>query len=141
MAYVMDGMKRGKVLIFNGFRFQKNRETANNIYWRCWRKNCRTPLTTNVFDLDDEHAQINVLQVSFVFFSFDTSSWRITLEFRSTNGHDDASQNLTFWLYIFLCKSSSSHFLCSIKWFLFSPNSMNKKEMSARMYVGQHISH
>ena len=63
MAFVCKGLNAGKVLVFEGFRYQKNKEKSHSIQWRCWRKTCRTPLTTNVFDLNDEAAVINVLTV------------------------------------------------------------------------------
>jgi hypothetical protein len=34
------GNRRGKVLIhINGFKYQKNRQRTESMYWHCWRKN------------------------------------------------------------------------------------------------------
>jgi hypothetical protein len=41
----------GKVLIHNRFKYQKNRQRTESIYWRCWRKEFRANLRTNIFDL------------------------------------------------------------------------------------------
>jgi hypothetical protein len=47
-------MNRGeKVLIHNGFKYQKNRQRTESIYWRCWRKECKAKLRTNIFDLNN----------------------------------------------------------------------------------------
>jgi hypothetical protein len=44
----------GKVLIYKGFKYQKNRERASAIYWRCWRQECRANLRTCTFNIEDE---------------------------------------------------------------------------------------
>lgn len=64
MPSIVAGNRGGKILVHDGFRYQKNRERNNAIYWRCWRSDCRTPMKTNVFDVEDETAVIQVLQVS-----------------------------------------------------------------------------
>jgi len=61
-ARVIAGNRGGKVLIYNGFKYQKNRERLHAIYWRCWRQECRANLQTNVFNLDDRAANIIILQ-------------------------------------------------------------------------------
>ena len=63
MASIIGG-KRGKVLILNGFRYQKNKETASAIYWRCWRKECGSMAKTNYFDVNGEAPAIRVINES-----------------------------------------------------------------------------
>lgn len=60
MASLIDG-KRGKILVHSGFRYQKNKNTANAIYWRCWRKICGASLKTNHFDVNEDTPVIQVL--------------------------------------------------------------------------------
>lgn len=65
MAYVTRGVGgRGQVLVNNGFRFQRNKCTKEKITWRCFRKDCRSYLTTRKFDIDDVNAVITVLKVN-----------------------------------------------------------------------------
>ena len=59
---VIVGNRGGKVLIHNGFKYQKNRQRTESIYWRCWRKECRANLRTNIFDLNDMNPNIQILQ-------------------------------------------------------------------------------
>lgn len=59
----MPGIKRGKILINEGFRYQKNRETKEKIHWRCWKTGCRAKLNTLLFDLTEESPEITVLEV------------------------------------------------------------------------------
>jgi len=63
-ASITVGNRGGKVLLYNGFKYQKNRLRTHAIYWRCWRKECRANLQTNVFDLDDRNPNIQILQES-----------------------------------------------------------------------------
>ncbi|KAL8562527.1 hypothetical protein ACOMHN_045792 [Nucella lapillus] len=63
MASLIDG-KRGKILVHSGFRYHKNKQTANAIYWRCWRKACGASLKTNHFDVNEETPVIEVLHES-----------------------------------------------------------------------------
>lgn len=65
MAYISKGLRGGKVLISGGYRYHKNIETNDKIWWRCWRKTCRATLSTNIFDLKDDNPIITVLEVSF----------------------------------------------------------------------------
>jgi len=60
-ARLISGSRGGKVLIHQGFKYQKNRIRGDIIYWRCWKEECRAPLKTNLFDLEDQNANINVL--------------------------------------------------------------------------------
>lgn len=64
MAYLLAGDKGGKVLIYNNFRYQKNKKTAAKIHWRCWRKECRTPLQSNLFAENEEDPNIQIIQVT-----------------------------------------------------------------------------
>ena len=59
---VIAGNCGGKVLIHNGYKYQKNRTRPRAIYWRCWRKECRTNLQTNLIDLEDQNPNIVILQ-------------------------------------------------------------------------------
>ena len=49
-----------KVLIYHGFKYQRNKGKTNRIHWRSWRKDCWTFLRTNRFDIDDDRANIVV---------------------------------------------------------------------------------
>lgn len=60
-ARLISGSRGGKVLIHQGFKYQNNRIRGDIIYWRCWKEECRAPLKTNLFDLEDQNANINVL--------------------------------------------------------------------------------
>ena len=64
MPSLVRGNRGGKVLIHEGYRYQKNRARNDAIYWRCWRVDCRAPLQTNLFDIDDENPNIRVINVS-----------------------------------------------------------------------------
>ena len=61
-ARVIAGKCRGKVLIYTGFKYQKNRQRIHAIFWRCWRKKCRANLQTNVFNIDGQAPNIAILQ-------------------------------------------------------------------------------
>ena len=63
-ASITVGNQWGKILLYNGFKYQKNRLRTRAIYWRCWRKECRANLQTNVFDLDNRNPNIQILQES-----------------------------------------------------------------------------
>ena len=56
---VAGSRKNSKVLVRDGFKYQKNKVT-NTIYWRCWRDTCRANLITDDFDFNDPNALINV---------------------------------------------------------------------------------
>jgi hypothetical protein len=64
MAFISTGIKGGKILNVEGFRYQKNRVTKEKIWWRCWRSSCGTMLSTEIFDVDQDNPEINVLTVS-----------------------------------------------------------------------------
>jgi hypothetical protein len=59
-ARIISGSRSGKVLIYRRFKYQTNRERGDIIHWRCWKTECRAPLKTNTFDLEDENARIIV---------------------------------------------------------------------------------
>ena len=59
-ARIISGSRGGKVPIYRGFKYEKNRERGEIIHWRCWNEECRAPLKTNTFDLEDENARIIV---------------------------------------------------------------------------------
>ena len=52
MASLINGNRGGKVLIYEGYKYQKNKEYNQKVFWRCWRRTCRATLHTNTFDLD-----------------------------------------------------------------------------------------
>ena len=60
-ARLISGSRGGNVLIHQRFKYQKNRRRGDIIYWRCWKEECRAPLKTNLFDLEDQNTNINVL--------------------------------------------------------------------------------
>lgn len=64
MAYLMPGLRKGTVLVYNGYRYHKNKSTKIKIYWRCWRKECKGTLTTSLFDTTLERPDIEVISVS-----------------------------------------------------------------------------
>jgi hypothetical protein len=59
-ARINSGSRGGKVLIYRGFKYQKNRERGEIKHWRCWNEECQAPLKTNTFDLEDENVRIIV---------------------------------------------------------------------------------
>jgi hypothetical protein len=63
-ARLLSGSLGGKVLIHQGFKYQKNIIRRHIIYWRCWKKECRAPLKTNLFDLEDQIANSNEIAMS-----------------------------------------------------------------------------
>ena len=50
-----------RLLIHEGFRYQLNRTRPTRMYWRCWQKNCRSSLSTNVIDLQNPNPAIQVI--------------------------------------------------------------------------------
>jgi len=57
-------IEEAKTFYTMGLNTRKNRVRTHAIYWRCWRKECRANLQTNVFDLDDRNPNIQILQES-----------------------------------------------------------------------------
>ena len=41
---LVEGNRGGSALIHDGYKYQKNKKRNGFIYWRCWRKECRTSL-------------------------------------------------------------------------------------------------
>ena len=65
MASIIEGKGRGKILTYNVFRYNKNRATNNKIHWRCaLTRTCKGSLQTNIFDITDRDAHIDVLEVT-----------------------------------------------------------------------------
>ena len=62
MAYIGDGRRKGRILAYRGFFYQKNRTTEDYIYWRCADKNCRVPLKTAVLDIESPPVYIPILE-------------------------------------------------------------------------------
>ena len=61
MAYVVAGNRKGKILIHNGYRYQRNKQRGNKIYWRCWRfPNCSVYLHTHLFNVDANNPAIQL---------------------------------------------------------------------------------
>lgn len=60
MAQIL-ASRRGRILADNGYRYQLNKRRTNTIYWRCTKLNCRSKLSTNVFDVNDPNANIVVV--------------------------------------------------------------------------------
>lgn len=50
-----------KLLVCDGFRYQLNKRRNGNMYWRCWKKDCRSGLKTNEFDLQNPNPVIRVI--------------------------------------------------------------------------------
>lgn len=63
MAYLQEGNRGGKILINDGYRYQRNKTKTDKIYWRCWRTTCSAFLHTSVFDIEEDDPNIQILQV------------------------------------------------------------------------------
>lgn len=61
MASVVAGNRGGKILIYEGYRYNKNKQKGGKIYWRCCRKTCKAYLQTASFDIDEDDPDIRVL--------------------------------------------------------------------------------
>ena len=65
MASISRGLNgRGHILLYHGYRYQKNKSHNTTITWRCWRKQCRANLVTNIFDVTSRAPRIHVRKVS-----------------------------------------------------------------------------
>ena len=53
--------KGGYALIFDKFRYVRNRKTKTNLWWRCSTAGCGACLKSNLFDLQDIGAVIQGL--------------------------------------------------------------------------------
>jgi FLYWCH zinc finger domain len=60
MATIVPGNRKGGfVLVHDGFRYIRNRSVKIKIHWRCTYKGCGSFLSTDLFDVRDEHAAIH----------------------------------------------------------------------------------
>ena len=59
---VVKGSRRGKVLVIDGFRYQKHKISGALLHWRCWRETCRARVKTNIFDVDNPQPLIRVVE-------------------------------------------------------------------------------
>jgi len=64
MAETIDGRRGGKVLVHSGYIYHKNKISGDLIYWRCSSKDCRAPLKTNAFDIEDPPDAIDVFDMA-----------------------------------------------------------------------------
>ena len=55
------GLQGSKVLVDNNYKYHYNNRSNTRLYWRCWRKNCRSPLRTNVFNMNNPAAVIQII--------------------------------------------------------------------------------
>ena len=53
MANIEESTRGGRILLYQGFRYMKNLEKNDTIYWRCCVGKCHTPIRTNVFKNSD----------------------------------------------------------------------------------------
>ena len=49
MANIEESARGGRILLYQGFRYMKNLEKNDTIYWRCCVGKCHTSIRTNVF--------------------------------------------------------------------------------------------
>ena len=49
MANIEESSREERILLNQGFRYRKNPEKNDTIYWRCFVGKCHTPIQTNVF--------------------------------------------------------------------------------------------
>ena len=52
-AKLIDGNRGGKVLVSEGYKYQKNKARRDKIYWRCWLPDCRASFVTNFFNANE----------------------------------------------------------------------------------------
>lgn len=62
MASVVAGNRGGKILIYNGYRYNKNKQKGGKIYWCCCRKTCNAYLQTASFDINKDIPEIHILR-------------------------------------------------------------------------------
>ena len=51
MAQIINGRRGGKILVHEGYIYQRNQTSGDYIYRRCASKDCRAPLKTDAFDV------------------------------------------------------------------------------------------
>ena len=49
MANIEESSREGSILLYQGFRYRKNLEKNDTLYWRCCVGKCHTLIRTNVF--------------------------------------------------------------------------------------------
>lgn len=59
MAHIQNS-GRGKLLIHNGYRYQRNRTRRHCIYWRCSSTQCQATLSSQVFDMNNPPQDIDI---------------------------------------------------------------------------------
>ncbi|KAL8572221.1 hypothetical protein ACOMHN_049397 [Nucella lapillus] len=59
---LVKGSRRGKILVIDGFRYQRHKSSGALLHWRCWRETCRAKVKTNIFDVDNPHPRIRVVK-------------------------------------------------------------------------------
>ena len=63
---IVAGSRKGsKVLIYNGYKYQRNKCKTASTFWRCWRKDCGSFIRTNNFDANDPNVNITVENVAY----------------------------------------------------------------------------
>ena len=58
--YLQNGLRGGRILVVEGYRFQRNKTRGNKIFWRCSRRECRVFIQTNLFDVAAEAPVIHL---------------------------------------------------------------------------------
>ena len=53
MANIEESTRGGRIVLYQGFRYMKNLEKNDTIYWRCCVGKCHTPIRTNIFKNSD----------------------------------------------------------------------------------------
>ena len=64
MAQIVPGNRNGKIVVNAGFRYQRNQTRLGIIYWKCWRGDCPSQLTTNVFNANAVNPNIQIQNVT-----------------------------------------------------------------------------
>ncbi|KAJ8025697.1 hypothetical protein HOLleu_33323 [Holothuria leucospilota] len=58
---LMEGLKTGgKILVYDGYRYHKNKTANNKIYWRCAHLECRAPIHTDHIDFNNINARVRI---------------------------------------------------------------------------------
>ncbi|KAL8614876.1 hypothetical protein ACOMHN_042834 [Nucella lapillus] len=59
---LVKGSRRGKILVIDGFIYQRHKSSGALLHWRCWRETCRAKVKTNIFDVDNPQPRIRVVK-------------------------------------------------------------------------------
>ena len=59
---LVKGSRRGKILVIDGFRYQRHKSSGALLHWWCWRETCLAKVKTNIFDVDNPHPRIRVVE-------------------------------------------------------------------------------